>query len=214
MRNLLITYQGNYVLPILRSDSSKIAFNVWMMDSHSYVYKFRTGAEKAVLLETTDMNKDTSGNMIYSGNTYDVIHMDQLKWYWDTSVAMEKYNGSKIAAMMLFHIPVYEWNYVFNNQKATGMIGQRGDGAIGAPEANSGLFQACYERGDVKALLCGHDHMNDFSGKYMGITMAYVPTIGSYNYFKAENRGARVIEINQNDAFNFTTRMVYTKDLK
>ncbi len=204
---------GNYVLPILRSDNSKIAYNVWMMDSHSYVYKFRTGAEKKVLLETTDMNDKTKGNTIYSGYTYDVIHMDQIKWYWDTSVAMEKYNGSKIAGMMLFHIPLYEWNYLVKNSKSTGMTGKLGDGVIGAPEANSGLFQACYERGDVKTLLCGHDHMNDICGTYMGITMAYVPTIGSYNYYSADNRGARVIEIDQNDPFNVKISMVYTKNL-
>ena len=178
------------------------------------MYKFRSGAEKLVLLETTDMNDKTKGNTIYSGRTYDVIHMDQIKWYWDTSVAMEKYNGSKIAAMMLFHIPLHEWHYVYNNQKVTGMTGTLGDGAICSPEANSGLFQACYERGDVKALLCGHDHKNDICGTYMGITMAYVPTIGSKEYYSPNNRGARVIEIDQNDPFNFKVGIVYTKDLK
>lgn len=210
---------GNYVLPVLRSDSNKIAFNVFMMDSHSYIYKFRKGAEQLALLETKDMDSKTKGSMIYSGNTYDIIQMDQVAWYWNTSVALEKYNGSKIAAMMLFHIPLYEWNYIIKNKTKTGFTGKQGE-AVCAPEVNGGLFQACYERGDVKALICGHDHVNDFSGKYMGITMAYTPTAGAriYNgstpYFDLNQIGARIVEIDQNNPFAFTTYMSYVKDLK
>ncbi len=214
--------QGNYVLPILRSSGNKVAFNVFMMDSHSYVYQYRSDAEKLWLLETTNMDNKTKGTTIYSGNTYDVIHMDQIKWYWDTSVALEKYNGSKIAAMMLFHIPLYEWNYILKNRDVAGMTGTQHE-PVCAPEANSGLFQACYERGDVKALICGHDHINDFAGKYMGITMAYTPTVGapipnaglpSGYYYYLDQIGARIVEVDENNAFAFTTRMSYIKDLK
>ena len=206
---------GNYVLPILRSDSDKIAFNVFMLDSHSYLYHYRDGIEDKVLLRHEKDGEMVSGNMIYSGNTYDVVHMEQIKWYWDTSVALEKYNGSKIAAMILLHIPLYEWNYVLKNKNECGTTGKQGD-PISSPEANSGLFQACYERGDVKAIICGHDHLNDFDGKYMGITLAYTPTIGAPipNYLDKSITGARIVEIDQNDPFNFVTYMVHAKDLR
>lgn len=205
---------GNYVLPILRSDSDKIAFNVFMLDSHSYLYHYRDGIEDKVLLRSEVNGEMKNGNPIYSGNTYDVVHMDQIKWYWDTSVALEKYNGSKIAAMVLLHIPLYEWNYVLRNKDACGTVGKQGD-PISAPEANSGLFQACYERGDVKAIICGHDHLNEFQGVYMGITLAYTPTIGAPipNYLDKSITGARIVEIDQDDPFNFETYMVHAKDL-
>ncbi len=214
-----VTGVGNYCIPILRSDSDKIGFNVYMLDTHNYLYQYQSDLEEKVLLQTLDINGDPvkingqrqNGATIYSGKTYDVVHFDQLKWYWDTSVALEAYNESPIAAMMLFHIPLYEWNYIIKNKTQTGMTGSQKE-AISAPEANSGLFQACYERGDVKAMYCGHDHINDFSGQYMGITMGYVPTIGSYNYFNADNRGARVVEIDENNAFAFTSRIIYAKD--
>jgi hypothetical protein len=205
---------GNYVLPILRSDSDKIAFNVFMIDSHDYLYNYKRDIEDKVLLRHNENGQQKSGIMIYSGNTYDVVHMEQIKWYWDTSVALEKYNGSKIAAMMLLHIPLYEWNYVLNNKSACGYTGKQGETPC-TPEANSGLFQACYERGDVKAIICGHDHLNDFSGKYMGITLAYTPTIGAPipNYLDKSITGARIVEIDQNDPFNFVTYMVHAKDV-
>ncbi len=214
-----VTGVGNYCIPILRSDSNKIAFNVFMLDSHNYLYQYQSDLEEKVLLQKLDANgkpvlvngQRVNGGTIYSGKTYDVVHFDQIKWYWDTSVALEQYNGSPIAAMMLFHIPLYEWNYIIKNSAKTGMTGVQKE-PISAPEANSGLFQACFERGDVKAMFCGHDHINDFAGKYMGITMGYVPTIGSYNYFHTDNRGARLVEVDQNNAFAFTTRMIYAKN--
>lgn len=193
---------GNYVLPVLASGSDKIAFNVFMLDSHSYLENYIKGFEEEALVKRA----------LYSGKTYDCIHFDQIKWYWDTSVALEKYNGAKIPAMMLFHIPLYEWNYIIHNKVQTGMTGSKGED-ICAPEVASGLFQAVYERGDVKGIFCGHDHVNDFEGTYMGIKMAYCATIGNYEYC-GQNRGARIIEIDENDAFNFTTRMLYTKDVK
>ena len=206
---------GNYVLPILRSDSDKVAFNVFMLDSHSYLYHYRDGIEDKVLLRSEVNGEMKKGTPIYSGNTYDVVHMDQIKWYWDTSEALEKYNDSKIAAVMLLHIPLYEWNYVLKNKTECGTVGKQGE-PIGAPEANSGLLQACYERGDVKAIICGHDHLNDFQGVYMGITLAYTPTIGAPipNYLDKSITGARIVEIDQNDPFNCITYMRYAKNIK
>jgi len=193
---------GNYVLPVLRSDSDKIGFNVFCLDSHSYLNNFEEGLEEKVLLK----------RFLYSGKTYDVIHFSQINWYWNTSVALENYNGSKIPAMMFFHIPLYEWNYIVRNPNQTDIKGTQNE-EVCAPEANSGLLWAVYERGDVKAMFCGHDHTNDFSGKYMGITMGYTPTIGAKEYYKAETRGARVVEVDQNDAFNFTTKIIYCNKL-
>jgi len=193
---------GNYVLPVLRSDSDRIAFNVFCLDSHSYLYCYQEDLEEKVVLKRYNQ----------SGKVYDVIHFSQINWYWNTSVKLEEYNGSKISAMMFFHIPLYEWNYILRNPSQTRMIGSQYE-EVCAPEANSGLFWAAFERGDVKAMFCGHDHVNDFSGTYMGITMGYSPTIGAKEYYKAENRGARVVEINQDDAFNIKTWVVYCKDL-
>ena len=199
---------GNYVLPILRSDSDKVGFNVFALDSHTYMLDAKGGQqfEDSVLLDRP----------IYGGlkdHVYETIHFDQIRWYWKSSVALEKYSGQKVAAMMLFHIPIYEYEYIVQNPNQTGMIGANMDG-ISAPELNSGLLQACYERGDVKGIFVGHCHRNDFIGTYMDIQLGFVPTIGSNQYFDASNRGARVIEIDQNDAFSFTTRMVYCKNLK
>ena len=200
---------GNYVLPVLRSDSDKIAFNIFGMDTHSYLNENPGGQsfENAVIVQNP-----IYGMKFYPEGRYETIHADQIRWYWNASVALERYNGSKIAAMMFFHIAQLEWEYIVRNPKQTGMIGQNIEG-VWPSELSSGLFHACYERGDVKGMFVGHCHQNDFIGTYMGIQLGFVPTIGSLAYFSPETRGARVIEVDQDDAFNFTTRMVYCKDL-
>ena len=202
-----VSGQGNCVIPVLRSDSDKIGYNVFCIDSHDYIYKYGDHTygdgfeDKAIV------------GQIYSGNKYDVIHFDQIKWYWDTSVALENYNGSPIPAMMMFHIPLYEMTYITQNKRPTGFDGYNND-PVSAPEINSGLFWALYERGDVKTIINGHDHLNTFQGTYMGVTMAYAGSIGGVEYNDERTKGARIVEINQDDAFNVETYMIYVKDLK
>lgn len=200
---------GNYVLPVLRSDSDKIGFNVFGLDTHSYLNENPGGQrfENSVIVDNP-----IYGTKFYPDGRYETIHADQVRWYWNASVALENYNGSKIAAMMFFHIAQLEWEYIVKNPKQTNMVGQNIEG-VWQSELSSGLFHACYERGDVKGMFVGHCHQNDFVGTYMGIKLGFTPTIGSLAYFSPQTRGARVIEIDQDDAFNFTTRMVYCKDL-
>ena len=202
-----VSGQGNYVIPVLRSDSDKIGYNVFCFDSHDYIYKYGDHTYGDGFEEEAIPGK------IYSGNVYDVIHFDQIKWYWDTSVALENYNGSIIPGMMMFHIPLYEMTYITQNKRPTGFNGQNND-PVSAPEINSGLFWALYERGDVKTIINGHDHLNTFQGTYMGVTMAYAGSIGGVEYNNDRSKGARIVEIDQDDAFNVETYMIYVKDLK
>jgi len=201
---------GNYVLPILRSDSDEVAYNVFCMDSHDYLYKYEGEHPYEDGFELED---NAILGPIYSGAVYDTIHMDQIAWYWDTSVALENYNGKSIPAMMMFHIPLWEMSYISENREQTGFVGTKGE-AIQAPEINSGLFWALYERGDVKTVINGHCHVNDFQGEYMGITMAFSAAITGTQYFDPNTKGVRIVTINQDDAYNAETYMRYVKDIE
>ena len=204
-----VSGQGNYVIPVLRSDSDEIAYNVFCIDSHDYMCNY--GGR----FYDYDFEKEVLPAQIYGGNKYDVIHFDQIKWYWDTSVALEKYNGKAIPAMMMFHIPLYEMTYITENREQSGFEGVM-DEAVGSPEINSGLFWALYERGDVKTIINGHCHINTCQGTYMGVTMAYSGSIGGveYGHDSEETRGVRILEIDENDAYNVETYMILFKNLK
>lgn len=193
---------GNYVLPILRSDSDEIAFNIWALDSHSSL----SSLHKELNAQVDAVTKHT-----YPESHYAYVPFEQIRWYYNTSEALEEYNGKKIPAVMCFHIPVPEFHVVADNLKKLGATGDAREGVC-SPELNTGMFMAAYERGDVKMFVSGHDHVNDFCGEYCGIKLAYDGSIGFQIYHDDRTMGCRVIEINQDDAWNFTTRMSYIND--
>ncbi len=187
---------ATYSLPILASGSDKTAFNLWMFDSNEY--------------------DEVNGG-------YDWVRDDQVQWYKDASSALEAQNNAKVPSMAFQHIPapeIYEllaevpegtegantrfgktWALELNPERAQGVIGE-----WPCPSNTvSGQFEAFVERGDVLGLVTGHDHVNDFVGTYRGIDMLQSPGAGFQTYGD-ENRGCRVIVLDENDPWNYETR--------
>lgn len=196
---------GNYVLPILRSDSDTIAFNVWALDSGSYLDHQHEG-----------LGAMASGAMhvhIFNEHNFAYIPFKTIRWYFNTSEELERYNGARIPAVAVFHMPLCEYYTVLKNPKETGLTGAH-DEQICSSELNSGLFTAALDRGDIKMFVAGHDHTDDFIGEYCGIKLAYDASIGFQVYYDYNVMGARIIEINQDNPDAFTTRMSYLKDIE
>ncbi|MBQ8140854.1 MAG: metallophosphoesterase family protein [Clostridia bacterium] len=190
---------GNFVLPILRSDSDKIGFNVWCLDSGSYL----SGKENS------DMFPYASSYAGYGSTAYDYIRPDQIAWYYTTSQKLEEYNQETIPSIMSFHIPLQEFYTAWINRKSLSYNGEFSDSGIGASAVNSGMFSAVLARGDVKAIVCGHDHRNDFMIEYCGIKLCASSTPSNASYCYEDMLGARVLVINENDTENITTYMSY-----
>lgn len=181
-----VTGVGNYVLPILRSDSDDIAFNIFGLDSGSY-------------------NVETMKN---TGDKYDYIHFDQVLWYREMSELLEKYNENKIPAMMFFHIPLPESDIAWQHRDKLEYEGECREAGTGLV-MNSGLFAAAYDRGDVKIIMNGHSHINNAMIEYFGIKLCYAMTITETEYRDKDMIGGRVVVIDQNDAENVETYLSY-----
>ena len=208
---------GNYVLPILTHDGSKIAYNVWGLDSGAYAHDI--DGDAMIKSEV----KDSQGNVLsqytnYFHGKYEGIKESQVEWYLKTSKLLEDYNGGEaIPAMMYFHVPLQEtytaWKLATMGKHNMKVIGTKGEN-ISAPAINAGLFSAILKRGDVKLIANGHDHNNDFSVEYRGVNLCYCASIsygegGSYSDSQIE--GGRVVDFDGEG--NITTRMSYVKDL-
>lgn len=79
---------------------------------------------------------------------------------------------------------------------------------------NSGLYAAVRDRGDVKAIFVGHDHINSYWGNYHGVTLGYSANtgFGPYGLGGADNhrlRGARLFTIQENTPEVFETEMKF-----
>ena len=192
---------GNYVLPVLSSKDDTVLFNIWALDSGQYV----SGEERAELLPIGTIFQG------FSGSVYDYIRPSQIRWYQETSEKIEAYCGRTVPGLMAFHIPLQETYAAWVNRDALEHTGEKRE-AVCASEINSGLFAALLERGDVKAVVNGHDHVNDYMVKYGGIRLCYCSTVSETGYCDMDMLGARVFVIREEDPADLKTYISYVDE--
>lgn len=199
-------------LPIMSSDNSRVALNVFMMDSNN--------------------NKGTNGNK----GGYDGVNPDQIAWYESTSNALKAANGGQVVPSLLFqHVPVKEiynlfkessWNeegsiysrrdhkwYVLDETKTFG--GKLGEAPCSEDFSTiTGQYQSWLKQGDIIGAWFAHDHVNSFSGKTDdGIVMGYNGGSTFRSYGNGDERSVRVFDIDENDVANYETEMLFYKDI-
>jgi 3',5'-cyclic AMP phosphodiesterase CpdA len=152
--------------------------------------------------DTTDLN-------VVEGREYDYVHHDQIGWYRDCSSYFARLNGGKPVPSIAFqHIPTPEFGYVLRD-KLRIIKGNIGEEPC-TPAINSGLMANFKEMRDVKAIVCGHDHDDDYAAKWKEIFLIYGRFSGGdtvYNDLKP--CGARVFEFTEgSDSFRSWIRLV------
>ncbi len=193
---------GNYVIPVYSSDESRTdpVFAVWGLDSGGYVTDKGLPGKQAVLNKTMYTG--------HSGSSYAYMPFTQIRWYYNTSEEIEAYAGHKVPGMMYFHIPLQEFYEIWLNQEQTGTEGTKQDPVCAGP-LNSGMFTAMVERDDIKAVVCGHDHINDYAGEFCGIQLCYASNIGYDTYHDDAMMGGRVFVIHEDNPDEIETYMSY-----
>jgi hypothetical protein len=165
---------GNKHLLVWNATGAKPVYCIWLIDSNMY---FSEG----------------------KSNPYDWIHADQIQWYFRSSMELERQHGGKIPGLMFFHIPLREFNDMANHAK---IIGVRQEPEAPSP-INGGMFAAVLDRGDVRGIYCGHDHTNNYLGRWKGVELGYDGSLGHQAYPRVppddpangKLRGGRVFQI-------------------
>lgn len=194
---------GNYSLPILSSDGKKTAFNLWMFDSNDYLDGIK-------------------------GTGYDCVHKDQLDWYRRKSDKLkEENNGEPVYSIAFQHICVPDVRSCFKevDEKTESAVrcddgkhyvlpenavGELNESPSPPTTRYDGQFDAFKEQGDVLALFCGHDHVNDFIVEKDGIKLGQTICGGFMTY--GWRRGGRLIEIDENNVKEFYTETVCVEE--
>lgn len=185
---------GNYCIPVLSSQSDEFAFHIWGLDSFSEVRDY---------IRVFGLPADTRFQLpvpMCTGSCQSTVMFDQVLWYYNESKQREAAAGKKIPAIMYMHIPLPEICFLANNPEQCDVRGDKRE-SIGCSELNSGLFMACLQRGDVKGIFFGHEHLCDFDGTYCGITMGYDGAVGYDMSAHDDLRGGRVITLNEDGSF-------------
>ena len=194
-----LTGVGNYLVPLYDQEGETVKFAFWGLDS---------GANLGEEDRTAMFPQGISGVNGYSGVHYDYIHSDQIEWYKDVSRRLEEYAGGKVAGLMAFHIPLQEFNTAWLNRAGLPHDGEKHE-HVCASAHNSGLFEALRYRGDIRAVVCGHDHTNTFMVEYCGIKLCYSPTVSTNSYHNKDGMGARVFVLSEKDPSRIETYVSY-----
>lgn len=199
---------GTFALPILASTNDRIAFNVYMIDSH--------GDQK--------------------GGGYQPVDPSQLEWYRKTRDALCTKNGGAYVPSMVFqHIPCHEYYSVLKqvDKRTKGAVrafrthkneyylldeakcqpGGMFKEPPSIPDTNTGEFAAMKEKGDIIAIYAGHDHNNSFVGKLDGIDLGYTQGCGFNVYGPGPERGVRVIVLNEAEPARYSTHTLTFREL-
>lgn len=196
-----LTGVGTHNIPILASDSLKVAYNLYMFDSGTSGYS----------------DPELSGE---SG--YDCVHEDQIDWFKTTNNLYTTLNGGTVIPSMVFqHIIVGEIMDVFYKEKSANPLsvsskfcnGKDYDLTIADFSAiesgmlleppcpgveNYGQFDAMVEQG-VVATFSGHDHVNTFTVNHRGVDIVNTPGCTFHSYGQDYNRGARLITLHEGE---------------
>ncbi len=200
---------GNHIIEVKNSDGL-ITQAMVMIDSQAYV--------------------DDSIITSLKG-TYDNIHPNQVEWYESEIKRMNNENKSldenaeTVVTHAFFHIPLVEledaWNdFQENDFKDSedfnyidGIIGEGGR-RVYAGFGEDDLFEKMLELDSTKAIYNGHDHFNNITVEYKGITFSYGYSIDYLAYIgiskKGSHRGCSIITCKPDSSFTIDKYNYYS----
>ena len=195
----------NFLLPI-RNRQGEIALAVWGLDTNHHVSELNGLVKGGNMHDAAGLPNQPVGYGVW-GNLY----FDQLMWYYNTSLALEQEAGRKVPGLLCMHIAPYEYRTAMANPTVCVREGSYEE-PLGSTPFNSGLFSLLLQRGDVKAICCGHTHRNDFDAEYCGIRLLWDACVGYRCYGVDERRGGRLFIYREDQPETVTTHMIRTLD--
>ncbi len=199
---------GTFSLPVYSHDGGKKVFNLWGMDS-------------------AWMDKKT-------GICHTGVKKEAVDWYIRKSEELEAENGgAPLPSLMFQHIAVPEMSALmtaakqgepnavpsYKNGKKNEYVKldpAKARGILGEPicgcRENYGEFNAIKQRGDVLALILGHEHINNYDASLDGVRIIQ-SSAASFRCYGDRTRGVRVFVLDENDPTSFETYNLFYSDL-
>lgn len=162
---------GNYVICI--TEEARIVTALFMMDSH-----------------------------------HGLVNAQQMEWFASLAAQIhEESEGSAEIAVML-HVPTAEFEYAYNAaydpetrafRDGFGAFGEKYEEVCCARRDGEpyeeGFFTVLKNAGNVKHIICGHEHMNDFSILWDDIRLTYTMKVGKSSGYQPGFDGGTVITV-------------------
>ncbi len=129
----------------------------------------------------------------------DGLWENQYRWYqWAAE-------GAGAPSTVLLHIPLQEYQLAYDAAWDNGW--KNGFEAFGSKkedvcmeDGSQGFFETVKSVGLTKNIICGHDHVNDYSLVYEGVRLSYSMRLGVYGAHHPDNQGATVLVVDDGGA--------------
>jgi len=118
-----------------------------------------------------------------------IVNETQTQWFL-SQIEADKSAGVNTPILVMQHIPTIEYRDVFDQNLA---IGRRGENVCFELDKGE-IFNHYANSGRVRAIFCGHDHVNDYVGELRKVKLVYGRCSGYSGYGDWE-RGARLIDL-------------------
>ena len=197
--------EGNYFINLVRSRD-------WKATALDRNRDKRAGAGRPSLTPMSLVMLDSNmygGGWLFGG--FDRIHEDQTDWCMNKLDSIKAVNPNA-RAMAFFHMPLKEFKDAYERMKLGDSSVQYHFGSIGEKEDYFGIsrfqgefFERARKNGTIRAMFCGHDHLNSLSLTYRGIRMTYGMSI-DYNAYigiskRQIQRGGTIITVSEDGDF-------------
>ena len=157
-------------------------------------------------------------DIYYIERGYEAFDPKIIAWYRKQREDLREKNGMYVPSIVFQHIPMREYYEVLkrvdrgekgavrayrthkNEYYKLGETCGAGDIFLeppSVPDVNTGEFEALSECGEVLAVFVGHDHKNNFVGRYRNIALGFTPSAGFNVYGNRTKRGVRCIVLNE-----------------
>lgn len=189
---------ATFNVPILSSDGSRTAMNIYVVDTGTKINGVYGGVRKEQLewLDKTsrEVNADS---IVFQHIPVDEIYELLEKVPKGTKGAEPAYGNRK--------------DEFYKRRDDIKFMGAYGETPAALPR-ECGEFEQLKKQGDVFAVYCGHDHYDSFIGTVDGIDLGYCPGAG-YNTYGIRQREVRAFEFDENDVKNYKTYTVSYGDV-
>lgn len=132
------------------------------------------------------------------------VAAEQLQWF-ERQMESDRQAGSDCPAVALIHIPVVEFERMRQRGDFSGIYGE----TVCCETDQGETFARLGHARRVKAIFSGHDHENDYRGRWEGLELVYGRVTGHSGYGDLE-RGGRLIEIDPVDG-TYRHRLVFVR---
>ncbi len=147
--------------------------------------------------------------MMYTPNSH--LNDTQISWYKWAAKGISEVAGYEAQSSVLFHIPCAEYQYAYDaawdadnaswreEYEAAGECNEKiccHRDKDGKPVDNA-FFAAVKSAGTTKNIICGHEHMNNFSILYEGVRLTYTLKVGKGSGYQRGMNGGTLITVNE-----------------